>query len=466
MSVPPFPPPGSGSATVSPLGALAHLAVAAAGLLTLIEVAQATAAFPASAQFVAAARSGTDVSSVLTWYDATVLFSLPMQVLAWVATCVWLSRARRNAVTMHPGSKQVRGKAWVWWGWLVPVVCLWFPYQVVRDVVTALRSDGSPRRLGVWWSAWVVYIGTDSATSFLVPSSGVPDEAAALAIGPLEAVNALSCLVALVPWVLIVRTVGADQDAAAMDGYRRGDTSSGSAVGTTPAPSSMSWAAPVPTDPSTPPARGRRGSRTMAVWSLVLAVIPVPPAWLGAIALSLTVLVQARRGRGYAIASLVIAPVWILLSIGAIALSYVDPTTPGATSAAPPASTKPGREAPPGHEVSVSALHVGDCLPRGYPKGETSTVTIAPCNQPHLEEVYADFLLPAGPYPGDKRVDRRADGGCTKRFEPYVGINIDYSELDMFYLTPPPDLWPEERRVLCTLTVDSPETGTLRGTRR
>ena len=80
--------------------------------------------------------------------------------------------------------------------------------------------------------------------------------------------------------------------------------------------------------------------------------------------------------------------------------------------------------------------------------------------------MYAGFDLAAGPYPGDKKVDRRASAGCLKRFEPFVGIGYDHSELDMYYLIPLQDFWPEDRRVLCTVTVASPTTGTLQGTRR
>ncbi|NYK37261.1 DUF4328 domain-containing protein, partial [Salmonella enterica subsp. enterica serovar Typhimurium] len=70
-------------------------------------------------------------------------------------------RARRLAEALAPGFAHQRGPAWTWLGWIVPVVGLWFPYQVVRDIVRNAWRDpwGDQRRrldLGLWWGAWVV----------------------------------------------------------------------------------------------------------------------------------------------------------------------------------------------------------------------------------------------------------------------------------------------------------------------
>ena len=467
---------------VRPLGASTAVSLAAAGLLTLLEVVQAIAAFPAGARYVAAARSGTDASSIYTRYDGTAIFVVATGLVCWVATCVWLGRARHNATTIHPGSHQARGAAWVWWGWIVPVVYLWFPYQVVKDVLVALRPAGSRTLLRLWWSSWLVYLVTDHATWFLLPASGVPDELAARAVGPVEAVNATACLVALVGWVLLVRTVRADQEKAATDAVRGWvapmAAPAGSASPVDAAPASGPWGSyPEPeAGMSAASWPGRQGSRAMAVWALVLAVIPIPLTWLAGIALALTSLVQSRRGKGFAVAALVIAPLWIVLSIGTLAIVFLDQAT--STTAGPqagpdtpssprsPTDTQPERDPSPGHEVFVDELTVGDCLPKGYPNGRTETVRVAPCSQPHLEEVYVKFNLAPGPYPGDKRVDRRAGNGCFKRFEQFVGISFDSSELDMYYLTPVRDFWREDRSVVCTVAVTSPITGTLKGSRR
>jgi hypothetical protein len=48
---------------------------------------------------------------------------------------------------------------WAVLGWVVPIVQLWFPKQVVDDAWTALgRLPGraQKRRTGWWWLAWLV----------------------------------------------------------------------------------------------------------------------------------------------------------------------------------------------------------------------------------------------------------------------------------------------------------------------
>jgi hypothetical protein len=121
----------------------------------------------------------------------------------------------------------------------------------------------------------------------------------------------------------------------------------------------------------------------------------------------MTSLVQSRRGRGYAIAAL-----------GALAIGSFNHTTADPASGSRSRAEAPQEQEPPAsQDVFVNELSVGDCLPRGYPQGQPESVRVAPCSQPHLEEVYAKFNLPKGRYPGDKKVQQRADSGCLQRFE-------------------------------------------------
>jgi ABC-type sugar transport system permease subunit len=69
-------------------------------------------------------------------------------------------------------------------------------------------------------------------------------------------------------------------------------------------------------------------SKAMAVWALVLACIPMFLAWIIAIVLALVVLTSPKdgydRGRGLAIAALVIAPMWIVAFILYVALGLLS----------------------------------------------------------------------------------------------------------------------------------------------
>jgi SNF family Na+-dependent transporter len=78
---------------------------------------------------------------------------------------IWLWRARKNAEAMCDATHR-RTRGWVVWSWIVPVVSLWFPYQIVQDVHRASRPDtphdlyelGTVRRSGLiagWWAIWL-----------------------------------------------------------------------------------------------------------------------------------------------------------------------------------------------------------------------------------------------------------------------------------------------------------------------
>jgi hypothetical protein len=67
----------------------------------------------------------------------------------------------------------------------------------------------------------------------------------------------------------------------------------------------------------------------MGVWAFVLAVLPLFVTWVVAIGLALAVLLRPddgwRRGRGLAIAALVISSVWILLGFGLVTVGMTLP---------------------------------------------------------------------------------------------------------------------------------------------
>jgi hypothetical protein len=45
---------------------------------------------------------------------------------------VWFRRARINAG--HRGWRQRRALGWTFWGWVLPVVSLWIPFQIMGDI--------------------------------------------------------------------------------------------------------------------------------------------------------------------------------------------------------------------------------------------------------------------------------------------------------------------------------------------
>jgi hypothetical protein len=80
-------------------------------------------------------------------------------VLAFIPVfLVWLYHASRNAG--QSGYPQRRSAGWAIGGWFVPVISLWFPYQVVADIWRAAqppeRRTRTPWLVVAWWTCWLL----------------------------------------------------------------------------------------------------------------------------------------------------------------------------------------------------------------------------------------------------------------------------------------------------------------------
>ncbi len=133
---------------------------------------------------------------------------------AFVVTGFWLLNLRRVAEWASPSTHHRRSSYWAFLGWIVPVVNLWFPYQVVAD---ASRGVGSKvKNVMPWWIAWL-------ALSFVIYLSNVSVELATDAdltawIRTLQILGVLA-VVAFVLWFRVVRSATAAV-IAANDGAR------------------------------------------------------------------------------------------------------------------------------------------------------------------------------------------------------------------------------------------------------
>lgn len=176
-----------------------------AGVVTAIQTLLGITSFGAAEEYTAAARQGVNASQIVTTYDAVGVLYLGFAVAAYVVTCVWLDRARTLALALS-GSSPTRSRVWVWLGWWVPVVNLWFPLQVVRDV-----RDGSsaPRTsvLGAWWACWIVMLVGSRVGSRLIPIDDVPDVDSVAALPWVEMVVTAASVMALVLWTQLIRDI-------------------------------------------------------------------------------------------------------------------------------------------------------------------------------------------------------------------------------------------------------------------
>ncbi len=108
-----------------------------------------------------------------------------------------------------------------------------------------------------------------------------------------------------------------------------------------------------------------------------------------------------------------------------------------------------------GELISVFELRDGDCfmLPPDDGSGiVTDDVWVVPCELPHEFEVYYlfDVAGPEAPYPGDAELAAIWEQRCLQEFEPFVGMDYEFSGLDAGALYPTRESWQEgDREVLC-----------------
>lgn len=133
---------------------------------------------------------------------ASMVFVYAMTAAA-VLFLVWLSRCRRNAQVLAPGTAAVSG-AWSVFAWLIPVVNLWVPRTFVLDVQRA-SAGGAEKRpntalVNTWWVFLVAHsvvtaVGTQAgqaeAVSFVVVSAGLNIASATLVISVIQHITAL-----------------------------------------------------------------------------------------------------------------------------------------------------------------------------------------------------------------------------------------------------------------------------------
>ncbi|HEX6367213.1 MAG TPA: septum formation family protein [Agromyces sp.] len=116
-------------------------------------------------------------------------------------------------------------------------------------------------------------------------------------------------------------------------------------------------------------------------------------------------------------------------------------------------------------QADVFALRVGDCLT--MVQGEqVDAVPVVPCSEPHSDEVYHDFQLDDGEFPGDEAIATAAQDGCLAEFNAFVGVAYESSTLDIGWYVPTADSWKQldDRVVSCTIYDPARDvTGSLAG---
>lgn len=223
---------------------------------------------------------------------------------------------------------------------------------------------------------------------------------------------------------------------------------------------------PGDSDVHTPAQPGsRRPSKTLAIVALGLAIVPLGITWVAAIVLAVVVFVRVEkeqaRGRGLAIAAVIIAALWIALIEAMLVAGVVEAQYPAHYW-----GTGIEDKRPVSREVNNAEVKVGDCLTK-LPNEDFETLTTIPCFLAHRAEVYALFDAAVDPKSTQDEVDRRADRGCLARYRHYVGIDYESSKFKLFYMSPAARTLTLDDGVICVVTDGvKPIRGSLKNARR
>jgi Septum formation/Domain of unknown function (DUF4190) len=219
-----------------------------------------------------------------------------------------------------------------------------------------------------------------------------------------------------------------------------------------PGPGTMpGWAA----EPA-PGGRRYRGSGTgntsgWAVASFILGIFAIIPLSVifGFVGLQ-RVRRLGQRGKGLAIAGLVLSLIWAGVFV-AVGLA-------GSSTATRQSAT--GKITHRG-DLGVFALVTGDCFDNPTNTQNIESVTAIPCTQPHDSQVFAKFDLKGSDdaYPAPATLNKLADTGCNARTG---SIDKPKTTADMTIrvLFPEQDSWTDGQRTVSCLIVSSKRTVT------
>lgn len=112
--------------------------------------------------------------------------------------------------------------------------------------------------------------------------------------------------------------------------------------------------------------------------------------------------------------------------------------------------------------LGAFAIEIGDCLNLPSELNQVQSVEGVPCSQAHSAQAFAVFdLIGFGDvFPGSAGFEEQAAAGCHERFESFVGVPYEQSELYFMSLEPTEESWVQmdDREIVCLLV---PESGTF-----
>ncbi|MFJ9583200.1 DUF4190 domain-containing protein [Streptomyces acidicola] len=195
-----------------------------------------------------------------------------------------------------------------------------------------------------------------------------------------------------------------------------------------------------------------------AIAALVLGLLCFLP--LVGLVLGIVGLVQinkkGERGKGMAVSGIVLSTIGALLMTVALATGGARDFWEGFEEAA--------RE-----NGSTFSVEKGECFdaPNGSLEGYAYDVDTVPCDGEHDAEVFANFEIPGGDYPGDDELTETADEKCYDFADAYAMDSWALPEyVDVYYFTPTRESWSAGDRVVTCMFGSTDENAGLTGSLR
>ena len=167
----------------------------------------ALASVPGAQSYRDQLDSGVETAKILTTYDSLASLVPIAMISAWIFTTRWLYELYKVAKEANPTAMRLK-RPWIFWGWIVPVVSLWFPKLIIEDLLKFRNSEQSKELVGretlTWWLTWVGFALVNNVgivTAFSAPNGYIP-------IRPeLEIAGACILTASYVVWVRIVKAL-------------------------------------------------------------------------------------------------------------------------------------------------------------------------------------------------------------------------------------------------------------------
>jgi len=168
----------------------------------------ALASIPSAQTYRDQLASGAAADQIVTAYDAMAVIIPITMISSWVITSRWLKQLHITATAANPNAIRLK-LPWVFWSWIVPVVSLWFPKQIIEDLLKANGEDDAKSLIGkdslTWWLTWVGFALVNNigiVSTFNAPADYIP-------IRPeLELAGACLLTGAYLVWIRIVKALG------------------------------------------------------------------------------------------------------------------------------------------------------------------------------------------------------------------------------------------------------------------